>query len=152
MELTSDEVGLRGSWYAVTVAEVEAGAGAGAGEVLVRYEAEGYGEEKVARHRLRPPPPPLSAAPPSWSSRLRHGEPLQLSFEHGWWEVKFLRRAGSEFTVVAAEYNISHTVGKARLRPCWEHTPGAVPSREWSSVVAGRTFYYDAASGAAVAE
>ena len=70
----------------------------------------------------------------------------------GRWDVKFLRRAGSEFTVVAAEYNISHTVGKARLRPCWEHTPGAVPSREWSSVVAGRTFYYDAASGAAVAE
>ena len=54
--------------------------------------------------------------------------------------------------MVAAEYNISHTVGKARLRPCWQHTPGATPSREWSSVVAGRTFYYDAASGAAVAE
>jgi hypothetical protein len=70
----------------------------------------------------------------------------------GRWDVKFLRRAGAEFTVVAAEYNISHTVGRARLRPCWVHTPGAVPSREWSSVVAGRTFYYDAASGAAVAE
>ena len=69
----------------------------------------------------------------------------------GRWDVKFLRRAGAEFTVVAAEYNISHTVGRARLRPCWVHTPGAVPSREWSSVVAGRTFYYDAASGAAVA-
>ena len=54
--------------------------------------------------------------------------------------------------MVAAEYNISHTVGKARLRPCWQHTAGATPSREWSSVVAGRTFYYDAASGAAVAE
>ena len=80
------------------------------------------------------------------------GGAARLPSVFGRWDVKFLRRAGSEFTVVAAEYNISHTVGKARLRPCWEHTPGAVPSREWSSVVAGRTFYYDAASGAAVAE
>ena len=100
MELTSEEVGLRGSWYTVTVAELnlaeaEAGAGAegeaqgaegeGKGEILVKYDAEGYGEERVARCRLRPPPPPLSAAPPSWPSRLRHGEALQLSHEHGWY-------------------------------------------------------------------
>ena len=98
MELTSEEVGLRGSWYTVTVAELnlpEAAAGAegeapgaegGAkGEVLVKYDAEGYGEERVARCRLRPPPPPLSAAPPSWPSRLRHGEALQLSYEQGWY-------------------------------------------------------------------
>ena len=94
MELTSEEVGLRGSWYTVTVAELSlpeavAGAEAGAegeakGQILVKYDAEGYGEERVARCRLRPPPPPLSAAPPSWSSRLRHGEALQLSYEHGW--------------------------------------------------------------------
>ena len=63
----------------------EAGAeGEAKGQILVKYDAEGYGEERVARCRLRPPPPPLSAAPPSWSSRLRHGEALQLSYEHGW--------------------------------------------------------------------
>ena len=96
MELTSEEVGLRGSWYTVSVAALELpeaaraeggahGAEGGAeGAVLVKYDAEGYGEERVARCRLRPLPPPLSAAPPSWASRLRHGEALQLSYEHGW--------------------------------------------------------------------
>ena len=124
---------LRAQWAGAKGERAEAGEGGGGGEA----EAE-EGEGAAGRGRATARLLACRAAPwPSVSGR---------------WDVKFLRRAGSEFTVVAAEYNISHTVGRARLRPCWEHTPGAGLSREWSSVVAGRTFYYDAASGAAVAE
>ena len=52
--------------------------------------------------------------------------------------------------MLAAAYNISHVVGKSRLRPCWMHQPSEPPSRAWSVVVGGRTYYYDPSSGAAV--
>ena len=146
MELTSFEDGLKGSWYAVRVEEV----GCSDGAVRVQYTAEGYGEERAAAERLRPPPPPLGAAPTGWASRLRSGELVQLSYEHGWWDVKFVRRSGSEFTVLAATYNITHVVGKARLRPCWVHDAAAAPPKQWRVVAGGRTYYYDAGRGVSV--
>ena len=146
MELTSFEDGLKGSWYAVRVEEV----GCSDGTVRVQYTAEGYGEERAAPERLRPPPPPLSAAPTGWASRLRSGELVQLSYEHGWWDVKFVRRSGSEFTVLAATYNITHVVGKARLRPCWLHDAAAEPPKQWRVVAGGKTYFYDASRGVSV--
>ena len=79
--------------------------------------------------RLRPVPPPTPSlpTPTAWARKLASGDPLELYYEHGWWEVQYLSRSGSTVRVLAARYGkVSHPKHTWPRRP---FTPGRLKLR-----------------------
>ena len=86
---------------------------------------------------------PTAAA---WTRKLANGDPVELKYEDGWWEVQFLSRAGSNLSVLAVRYGKVHQVTAAGLRPGWKCLEGGAwqyalggktkPADEWARLIA----------------
>ena len=122
MEVTSFDEGLIGSWYEVKVVKLyaEGEAEGAAGQALVMYTAYPDNSNEwvdIARLRPVPPPNPTLPTPAAWTRRLTNGDPIELRYEQGWWEVQYLSRSGAQMSVLATRYGKVHTVSAAGMHP-----------------------------------
>ena len=80
---------------------------------------------------VRPAPPALdSARHARWAAALKAGDPCQLRYEDGWWDVLVIRKSGGEYVVKPLLYDIEHSVAADVLRPKVEWT-WDVGSKQW---------------------
>ena len=116
------EKGLRGSRFTAQVLQTD---GARAQVQFFAFNESDKPEappltEWVKTSQLWPSPPP---PPPDFLASVRHGQPLSLLHEDGWWDVTLASVAadGGErpYQVTSSQYRSAMQVGGDALRPQW---------------------------------
>ena len=117
VEVTSFVPGESGSWSPAEVLRVNTEEQT----LLVQWLAEAAvpQNEVVPASRARPAPPNLGTAYDGWLGSLGEGDGVEMYYANAWWEVRITERHGGDrFTLLAPEYNKSHSrVAATLIRP-----------------------------------
>ena len=83
---------------------------------------------RTSRTRSRRPPRQCPLPPPTpegFFAKVKKGQPLELDYLDGFWEVVVKKvLANGDLRVEAPAYGAAHTVPRDRLRPAWVWRPG----------------------------
>jgi len=137
VECTSDEAGIRGSWYTGTILSIAAQTASIAFSSLhdaLRVDSPLH--EQVPLNALRPVPPPADSG---FARGLQPGMLAEAWWQQGWWQVVVKHKpsdapsvaaaAGSssadasvlpnEWSLESVQYGNCHRMQEPLLRPCW---------------------------------
>ena len=132
VEVRMEDEGLIGSRYEGQVVRIGADPGrSGKDGALVRFLA--FNEEQsnellcewVALEQLSPPPPP---APEGFVGRLQLGDPLEVRYDDGWWEVTLRALTEETGAPTRPESSCRQKHGTRPFVACWAYVGVWPPS------------------------
>lgn len=137
VEISSDEEGFRGSWYAGTVVRPPGNVKRGSAKVLVEYKTlmddeEGTRplREELELVQLRPPPPRENRR------SFKFSEEVDAYYNDGWWEGIITEVVGEDKYLVffrGTREQIAFKASELRLHREWVHgkwVPPLEPSQD----------------------